>query len=135
MEELLKSLPQALQYVVLALVGLGLAGRLIQNVVKGWREASESDAAHADVGRGKIVAVSTATLADMRPMEEAAKKLGVAAETLGSLSVNLAGLLPLVPMLKEVAEDLARLLSIIEKQARQAEIDREIRLDRERREH
>lgn len=122
MEEFLKSLPLALQYVVLGFVGLGLAGRLLQNIVKGW---NESDVSKAEAGKGRIVAVSTATLADMRPMEEAASRLSVAAETLGSLSERLAGLLPLGPLLKDIAEDLACLLEIIERQDQDAR-DRKI---------
>lgn len=122
MDEFLKSLPLALQYVVLGFVGLGLAGRLLQNIVKGW---NESEAPKADAGKGRIVAVSTATLADMRPMEEAARNLSLAAETLGRLTERLAGLTPLVPLLKDVAEDLARLLEIIERQDQDAR-DRKI---------
>lgn len=117
MDEFLKSLPLALQYVVLGFVGLGLAGRLLQNIVKGW---NEPDGAKAETEKGKIIAVSTATLADMRPMEEAARHLSAAAKTLGSLSERLAGLLPLVPLLKDVADDLARLLEIVERQDQDA---------------
>lgn len=122
MDEFLKSLPLALQYVVLGFVGLGLAGRLLQNIVKGWNESERPKAA---TGKGRIVTVSTATLADMRPMEEAAQNLAVAAETLGCLSERFAGLLPLVPLLKDVAENLGRVLEIIERQDRDAR-DRKI---------
>lgn len=121
MDEFLKSLPLALQYVVLGFVGLGLAGRLLQNILKGWNESEGSKA----VGKGKIAAASTAVSGEMRPMEETARHLSAAAETLGSLSERLAGLSPLVPLLKDVAEDLARLLEIIERQDQDAR-DRKI---------
>lgn len=120
MDELLKSLPVALQYVVLAFVGLGIAVRLLQNFIKGWNEGASREPVRTEVKTGNIVAVSTATLADMRPMEEAARKLDVAADTLAGLSDRLADLAPLVPMLKEIGDDIVRLLEIIERQDRDA---------------
>lgn len=132
MEELLKSLPPALQYVIMGGVGVGIGLKLLQNVIKGWNEKAE--ASHADVQKGNIVAVSTATLADMRPMEEASRRLGAAADTLAGLSGHLEDLVPIVPMIKDIGEDVARLLALIEKQGHEAEIDRAVRKDRENRE-
>lgn len=132
MEELLKSLPPALQYVIMVSVGVGIGFRLLYNVIKGLND--KTDASPAEIKKGNIVAVNTATLADMRPMEEASKRLGAAADTLAGLSGHLEDIVPIVPMIEDIGRDVAKLLAIIERQDREAEIDRAIRKDRERRE-
>ena len=84
MDELLKSAPLWVQYVVLGFVGVGIAAKLLQNLWRGMQEPVS-----ADVKTGNIVALNTATLADMSAVREAGVELSRNAGLLRALSEGL----------------------------------------------